>query len=181
MEPLPLFPLFPDPIRENVIKASNATCVLCGDARGLMYVGPCYGRETPDEGSICPWCIASGAAESRGWEFNDAVIYPSRPGVPQLNAEDSALVQFRTPGFTTWQGNHWLMCCGRACIYVGEADARDLKGRWAGAVPSLFEDLKWSEARKSEFIQGICREGSPAAYIFQCQVCESFRGYWDAD
>ena len=182
MEPLPVFPIFPDPVREGVIEQSTAVCDVCGLARGLMYKGPQYSPSTAtDDLQICPWCIGDGSAAACGVTFNDSTIYPAFHSTPQMNAEDRDLVEHRTPGFTTWQGNHWLICCGRACVYLGEADAADLRGRWAGAVPSMFDGLDLPQQQADYIVKKIRRGADPCAYVFQCHVCGGLRAYWDCD
>lgn len=113
--------------------------------------------------------------------FNDGTIYPYVPGSPQLSSADHELVEQRTPGFVTWQGNHWLMCCGRACVYLGEAKAGDLQGRWKQAAAAIFESDDLTDSRKVEILSQIGLSASPAAYIFQCQQCRRLLGYWDCD
>jgi uncharacterized protein CbrC (UPF0167 family) len=184
MPPLPIFTIFPDPERENVLKRSDESCGVCLQARGVLYIGPVYGGLPGMDdlrNKICPWCIADGSAGARDLVFNDATIYPATDSTPQLTAEDAKLVEQRTPGFVTWQGNHWLMCCGRACIYLGEPKVGDLRGRWAGAVTSMLEDCPVSPEDVDNLIDSIGLSASPAAYIFRCQVCDKLRGYWDCD
>jgi uncharacterized protein CbrC (UPF0167 family) len=98
-----------------------------------------------------------------------------------MTAEDRLIVEQCTPGFVTWQGYEWLACCGRACVYVGEAESDDLRGRWAGAVPSMFEGQDLRPDRIEEIIDAVTIEGSVCAYVFQCRICRGFRGFWDCD
>jgi uncharacterized protein len=177
MEPLPTFPLCPDPLRENVFVESADACDLCHTRRGWMYTGPTYGPL--NDVKICPWCIADGTAESADVSFNVGTIFPYFDSTPQLPADDRSLVEYRTPGFQTWQGNHWLMHCGRACIYLGEADAEDLLGRWSSAVPSMFEGDGWPQDEIDDLVRHVKRSQGPCAYVFQCQICGALRGFWD--
>jgi uncharacterized protein len=176
---LPSFPLFPNPLREDILALTSDSCDICRQSRGIRYTGPRYSTET-DDLNICPWCIADGSAAARDITFNDATIYPYLDSTPQMSPEDRAMVTGRTPGFTTWQGNHWLMHCGRACIYLGEARSGDLQDRWAAATPSLFEDENRSQEEIDDIVASI-GHGHCCAYIFQCQVCRVLRGYWDCD
>ena len=109
------------------------------------------------------------------------MIYSDDPSAEQLPPDDAAIVANRTPGFTTWQGNHWMSCCGRACIYLGEADGGDLAGRWADVVPGMFADDDLDEEYVRQTVADIQRGGSPAAYVFQCRTCGKLQGYWDCD
>lgn len=172
-----MFPLFVDPVREGVIGPSEVACGICGLQRGCIYTGPQYGSS--DRMTICPWCIADGSACDRGIALNDATIYPLLPSTPQMTIEDRRMVEGLTPGFTTWQGNRWLMCCGRACVYLGEAESADLRGRWHGVIPSMFQDSGFGAAEMEEIVDRVMKGGSPCAYVFQCQVCQSLHGYWD--
>jgi uncharacterized protein len=180
MELHPEFPLFPDPVRERVIERSERKCSICEHQRGSIYTGPQYGQSpATDDLTVCPWCIADGSAGGRGLHFNDPTIYPAFDSTPQLTADDRTLVARKTPGFVTWQGNHWLMCCGRACLYLGEADPADLRGRWSSAIPSMFAGEDRDAAEIEEIVSEVTRGGVLCAYVFQCQVCRGLRAYWD--
>ncbi len=174
VEALPTFPYFRDPVGEGVLKPGDGVCAACGRARGWVYLD--YGR------FLCPWCIADGTAAAKfDCSFNDASYFGAPVGtVPRLPLGDEREVEQRTPGFNTWQGNHWVQCCGRACVYLGEASAEDLAGRWAAAVPSITEYVPgWSEEDKAELIRTITKGRGPCAYAFECRVCGGLRGYWD--
>jgi uncharacterized protein CbrC (UPF0167 family) len=180
MDQPPIFPLFADPIREGVFKQSDKVCDVCGRGRGWIYTAATYGEL--DQPVVCPWCIHDGSAAKKGITFNDATIYPALPGTRQLSAKDRKWVEERTPGFNTWQGNHWLACCGGACVYLGEAEAADLAGRWAEAAASLFvAEADWSDEQKSKVVTSVHRGSSPAAYVFQCRECSRLKGYWDCN
>lgn len=183
MSSFPSFPLFYDPVGEKSFEQRESVCAGCGKSQPWTYVGPQYGEGELDE-PLCPWCIADGSAAAKlKRSFNDATMYPCTADRPRFTAEDEHLVEHCTPGFTTWQGNHWMLCCGRACVYIGEAKAGDLLpgGRWESAVRSVIDD--WDE-REEEERQSIVRDighGSVCAYIFRCRVCGELRGFWDCD
>lgn len=179
-QPLPHFPLFPDPVKEKSFTRSHEPCSICSQATGWLYDGPIYG-DRRDEPLVCPWCIANGRAAESGCSFNDATIYPYSDTTPQMSPADAELVEKRTPGYTTWQGNRWLMCCGRACIYLGEAENTDeLRGRFAQAIPSLFAEDDLDSTEQEEVINQVVRGAGPCcAYIFSGQVCEALTAYWD--
>lgn len=180
---LPVFALFADPVGEGVFKRGEARCDACGRARGWVYDGPVYSA-ADEEPTVCPWCIADGTAAAKlECTFNDGTIFPMLPGTAQLTEEDRVLVEERTPGFTTWQGNHWMMCCGRACVYLGEAKPGDLEpgGRFEGAAEAIFEDdEERDEEEKAEILEQI-GGGEAGAYVFRCATCGGMKGYWDAD
>ncbi len=178
MEPLPQFPLFRDPVGEESFERSDVVCACCERGRGWVHTCGMFGPGDLDR-PICPWCIADGSAAAKfEGSFNDGTIYPAFKETPQLSKADRELVENRTPGFVTNQGVKWQMCCGRACVYIGEATAADLTGRWKSAVPSILRDCEgWSEEQKAELIASIGID--PAAYVFECQVCGGLKGFWD--
>jgi uncharacterized protein CbrC (UPF0167 family) len=178
LESLPTFELFPDPLSQlNVFERSDAVCDICGQSRGWIYAGVAFGDL--DEPDICPWCIHDGSAAKRGVSFNDATQYPYVPATPQLPEDERRLIEDRTPGFECWQSKTWLGCCGRARIFLGEATAQDLLGRWAEAVPSLINDLPWPDDDKAALIRSFRIGGNPSAYAFQCRTCGKLKGFWD--
>lgn len=177
---LPHFPLFPNAAKEGIYEESDLECDFCKQRRGVRYIAGFSGAPPglcSEEMVVCPWCIADGTAGATGIGFNDATIYGLSSS--QMTAEDKELVEQRTPGFVTWQENHWLMCCGRACVYLGEADTGDLQGRWAAAVPSMFEGDDQPQEAKDEIVRQVARGQGPCAYVFECQICHSLKAYWD--
>lgn len=182
--PFPTFPLFADPVAEQSFKRSRKKCDCCAKSRGWIYTCSMYGPGDNDH-TLCPWCIADGSAARKfKVSFQQATIFPIAKGSPKLSRSDADLVEHRTPGFVTWQDHGWFICCGRACIYIGEASSKDLAGKWASAVPSMFKGpglKEWSEQDKANLVKSIRRRGSPAAYIFKCQVCSKLQGFWDCD
>ena len=177
---LPHFPLFPHPENEGIFEPTEFDCDICKKCRGVRYIAGFLGAPVgvdSEEMVVCPWCIADGSAGAQGLTFNDAEIYGLSKA--QMTAADKELVEQRTPGFVTWQQNHWLMCCGRACIYLREADTGDLQGKWAAAVPSMFEDDDLPQDHKDEIVRTIARGRGPCAYVFECQVCHSLKAFWD--
>lgn len=181
-EPLPDFPLFPNPIHEGAIEPSAAKCDICRRARGFAYTAGQYGDALETGGvAICPWCIADGSAGACGIRFNDTTVYPIGGPAQPMNSDDRELVERRPPGFVTWQASRWLACCGRACVYLGEDDSADLRGRWSAAVPSMFAGEGRNEQEIDQIVEHITRGGSLCAYDFQCQVCRCLCAYWDCD
>jgi uncharacterized protein CbrC (UPF0167 family) len=120
-------------------------------------------------------CIADGSAAAKiNCFFNDVLV--------KMNPSDLELVEKRTPGYTTWQGNHWLACCGRACTYLGEAEEKDLRGRWASAVDSMVGEMGYTKEQLwADILPGLRRAGSVCVYVFQCRECRKLRAYWDMD
>ncbi len=175
MDPLPKFPLFPNPVDEGVIEKSKVTCDFCNQSRGYMYSTNVYRDST--ESVICPWCIADGTGEKHRIQFNDSQVSAGE----QYGTEELGIAVWRTPGISALQANYWLACCGRACIYRGAAGESELKGKWKEAASFLVEDLAVSAEESDSFISDMSRDGSPRAYVFQCQNCKKLLAFSDCD
>lgn len=181
MESLPCFPLFRDPVGTQSIVKSGASCGVCHRPRGWVH-GWSHHSTKPETDAIqvCPWCIADGSAGALGITFNNAFVWRvALPPSEIMTVEDRVLVENCTPSFFTWQDPRWLACCGRACIYLGAASPEDLKGRWSEAVQSMFEEDQLSQEDQEHIVNNVDPEGSPCAYVFECQKCHRLRAFWD--
>jgi uncharacterized protein CbrC (UPF0167 family) len=137
---LPEFRYHPEPRDTGVVVDSDAECVACGKARGVIYVGPVYAEEELEQ-ALCPWCIADGtAAEKFKAEFTDVGV-----GVPD-DVPDSVTAELaeRTPGFPGWQQERWLYHCSDAAAFLGTKEE-------GGSTQYLFRclhcgaDLKYAD------------------------------------
>jgi uncharacterized protein CbrC (UPF0167 family) len=176
MHPLPTFPLVPDPLREKVFEKSSNPCSVCNQARGMLYTAELYGKG--ECSPCCPWCIADGSASAAGLSFIMRVHCASGD-YQRLSQEDKALLKERTPGYVSWQGNHWLLCCDKPCVYLGRAEGPELRTHWADVIPTLDGIGKWPNENIDDFIKAVTREESPSVYVFQCQICRKLKGDWD--
>jgi uncharacterized protein CbrC (UPF0167 family) len=179
---LPSFKYHPDPIATGSIKQSDTACECCGQQRGYIYVGPVFSVEELSE-CICPWCIADGSAHEKfDAEFTDAAGvggYSEPPIVPETVIEE---VAFRTPGFSGWQQEHWLACCGDAAAFVGRAGRAELEHQWADAVPSIQKECGMVDGPDWQgYFRALHKDGSPTAYVFRCLHCGRQLGYSDCD
>src|SRR5688572_17080932 len=118
---LPTFKYHPDPITSGSVKESPEQCPCCKQSRGYLYDGPIYGEKSPEV--VCPWCIADGKAHKKyKAEFVDYEGFAEE--IPEAAQDEIA---FRTPGYASWQTEHWPACCNDATAYlrpVGIADIR---------------------------------------------------------
>lgn len=171
---LPNFEYFFDPIANGCVVPMLAKCPCCGKDREFMYCGPIYCKDNILH--VCPWCIHSGEA-TRKWDasFNDAHSIPKN--VPKQIIDT---VCNRTPGFESWQTNHWLFSETDAMMFVGEidgvtllAEADDLK---IAACRRALDEWHFSE----EFdLAEITRGGQPAVYLFRDRQSGEYSAYAD--
>jgi uncharacterized protein CbrC (UPF0167 family) len=177
---LPVFRYHPDPLATGSIVPAATVCRACGQARGYIYVGPVY-AEAELEDCICPWCIADGTAHQR-WDamFTDmAAIGGDRwEAVPDAVLE---AVAYRTPGFSSWQGEAWFTHCGDAAAFLGPMGRKDLAKLGPAAVAAIREEAGLDDDEWTDYYHGLERDGSPTAYLFRCLHCGTFGGYSDFD
>jgi uncharacterized protein CbrC (UPF0167 family) len=162
---LPHFRYHPDPLKTGSVRESPKECRCCRRRTGYIYLGPVYSR-MPLRESLCPWCVASGAAAREfGAAFSDAVPL-AEAGLEERVIEE---VTNRTPGFNSWRQEAWLVHCGDACAFNGDALREALRTEDAQrqlAGPERVPQEQWSG-----FIQAYRPGGNPAVYEFRCLSC----------
>jgi uncharacterized protein CbrC (UPF0167 family) len=120
--------------------------------------------------SVCPWCIADGsAADKFDARFSDdCPLFEA--GVAQ---EKIDIVTRRTPGYSSWQQEVWLSCCGDACVFYGDIGREELHGLPESTLAQLAE--YYPRDYLQEVIDHYQPEGSIAIYKFVCQHCGQTR------
>jgi len=165
---LPVFRYHPDPLATGSIKPSNADCICCGQARGYIYTSHTYCPEEVNN-ALCPWCIADGSAAERF----DALFSDDHPlvqaGVPEAVVEE---VTRRTPGFTSWQQDEWLCCCGDACEFHGDPSRAHLAALTGPPLDQLLARIRWTREQWIRFLGFYQPKGSPSVYHFICRHCQ---------
>jgi len=175
---LPVFRYHPDPIASGSIVASDAQCLCCGRPRGFIYTGPAYCEAELDE-ALCPWCIADGSAHEKfDASFVDEALIPD--GIrPEIVEE----IAFRTPGFSGWQQEKWLSCCGDAAAFLEPAGRTEIRANYPQLEGTLMmyivHELEISGAAATRFLASLGRDQGPTAYVFACRHCDSKLAYID--
>ncbi len=176
---LPTFHYHPDPVATGSIERSDDECLACGRSRGFRYVGPVYAGEQLDV-RICPWCIADGSAAAKF----DADFTDVGWGVPaDVPASVTDEIEHRTPGFHSWQQDHWLYHCGDGCVFLGEVGRSELE-EYPEALEALQQEAEsfgWHDQQITEYLASLTKGGSPTAYLFGCLVCGTHLAYSDFD
>jgi len=177
-EQLPEFPYHPDPVATGCVEKSDATCLSCEQARGLIYTGPVYAVEELVD-CLCPWCIADGSAAAR---FN-AAFTDHLPVYGNVSEAVVAAVTTRTPGFGGWQQEHWAYHCADGAAFLGRAGWPELQRR-PDALEALrreHDGLGWTPELVEEYLTELDKDGSPCAYLFRCRHCGTHLAYSDCD
>jgi uncharacterized protein len=175
---LPLFKYHLDPVKSEVVVASDANCICCGQARGCMYVGPAFTTNRDVRDNICPWCLADGSAATKYSAYFAGPQTLLKAGVARHIVDE---VTKRTPGYFCWQSDHWQSHCNDACVFHGDATVDDI----ATAAPSTIEAWKAEYTMTNEdwanFADGYEPKGHAAFYKFICYHCGVVLFSWDLD
>jgi uncharacterized protein CbrC (UPF0167 family) len=183
MSELPQYRYHPAPLETGSIVHAAVDCVCCGERKPYTYTGPAYAvADIGDQ--LCPWCVASGAAHDRfGAEFTDAEALLdefTRSGVV-APADVIREVAWRTPGFSGWQQERWLVHCGDACAFLGPAGQAEVASYGsADLLDSLRRDMEMEAEEFAWYLNHLDRDHGPTAYIFQCLHCSLLLGYSDS-
>ena len=175
---LSAFRYHPDPIASGSIAASDATCVCCDRQRGFIYAGPTY-CEAELEDALCPWCIADGSAAKKfEANFTDPTCFPD--DIPPATIAEIA---YRTPGFSAWQSEKWLTCCGDAAAFLEPVGHAEIRARYPQIEGTLMmyivHELGISGGAATRFLQSLDRDQGPTAYVFACRHCDNKPAYVD--
>ena len=179
MEQLPFFSYYRDPMATGSFRTSSVSCVACGRARGVIYVGSVFGdrAEEVDE-SICPWCLADGSAAERfGVSFASDEDAPS-----DVAAAVREELSRRTPCFIGFQSPQWLFHCSDAAVYDKTVGYDGLVATPAdlAAVRAAEAGASWSDPSDLDaFVQALEADGSPTAHMFTCRHCGVRLAYSD--
>lgn len=176
----PTFRYHPNPVASGVAKNEAFVCACCGQQRTWRYSGPMFGWNTaPVEDRLCFHCIADGTAALRfEVEFSDAH--------PLMKAKlASAIVDEvtkRTPGYLSWQQDRWLSHCDDACVYLGDATARDVETASEDTVRACQAEHALSVEAWNDFAGAYARgRGAAIFYKFQCRHCDVVRLGFDLE
>ena len=177
-EALPHFKYHPDPIKSDVVVASDRVCLCCQRARGYMYEGPTFTTRRDIRDNICPWCIADGSAAAK-FNAKFAGVYPLfQAGVARTIVDE---VSMRTPGYVCWQENHWQSHCGDACAFHGDATIEDVANASRATIDAWKTESNMKDEDWARLTDGYEPKGHVAFYKFVCRHCEMVLFSWDLD
>ncbi len=125
---------------------------------------------------ICPECVKSGKAAER---FGGTFIQDAEVDKVKSTEKIDELMK-RTPGYISWQGEHWLACCKDFCEYIGEVGIEDLK-KMGIAEQVISEYEKDNPNDYYEDCLEYLGNGIMQGYLFRCLHCGKYRLWVDAD
>jgi uncharacterized protein len=160
---IPNFRYHPDPFASGVVIGADADCESCGKARTLFYTGPFYAADEVE--NICLWCVADGTAAAK---FDGLFVDDLNFDGADLSAEIVDEVTKRTPSYSAWQQEQWLVHCNDACEFHGFPSASELqcvsaeiKAEWATSNELTASDwekaVRGYESEDAGFYKFVCR------------------------
>jgi uncharacterized protein len=178
---LPAFKYHPDPLATGSVIQSDAVCACCERARGFVYSGPMYTSEVRDVDTVCPWCIADGAAHVLfGVSFTDEAAIGGYGDWDEVPEEVIGTVSYRIPGFNGWQQEQWWTHCKDAAAFLGPAGWKELEALGDAALAALKDnDTAPDRLTWAEFVPMLNKDRGPTAYLFRCTKCGQLGAYWD--
>jgi len=177
LKALPHFRYHPDPFKTGVFKDDiSVVCECCEQPTDVYYCGSVYC--VADVNYLCPHCIASGAAAVK---FDADFIQdadPLPPGAADAKSKTEELFK-RTPGYFSWQGEHWLVCCNDYCEFLGDVGTKELED--LGIAEGVFAEYTLRGEFAVEDVQSyLVAGGDMAGYLFRCTRCGKYKIYVDA-
>lgn len=173
---LPVFRYYPDPLGQGDFRNDKeVTCDCCGKKTAVYYSGPFFAEDEVE--FLCPWCIANGkAADKFEGEFIDACSCEE--------VSDSSRTEelcMRTPSYTGWQQEQWLVCCDDYCAFVGYVGWKEIEE--LGLADEITETYREEDVMidldtlKERMVKDGCLQG----YLFRCLHCRKHHLYADCD
>ena len=171
---LPKFRYHPEPLKTGAFKDDMIViCECCGKNTEIYYNNGVYSEQ--DVTYLCPACIANGEAAKKF----DATFVQGADKLATDDAKKDEELFERTPGYESWQGEHWVACCDDYCAFLGDVGTKELEE--LGIADEVFDDY----AKRDDYDVKMAREllvagGDFAGYLFRCLHCKKYHIYIDA-
>lgn len=165
----PQFKYHPNVYDSEVVTFGKAVCQCCGQEISV-YIETMYCVEEIE--CICLECVANGEAAKKynGQFVQDAEAVDNKEKYNELF--------YRTPGYISWQGEHWLSCCNDYCAFIGDVGTKELEDM--GIADDVFQEYDARNEYEDVRLY-LEKEGSLAGYLFKCLHCGKYHIWVDAD
>ena len=170
---LPTFRYHPDPLAAGSFKEGKAKiCPCCEKESTVYYTLRPYCIENVE--NLCPTCISTGRAAQK---FEAEFVQDAEwQGVKDKEKDQVLFCQ--TPGYVSWQGEHWLSCCQDYCAYLGTVGTRELEEM--GIAEQVLEEYE-ARGEFQDVADYLVKDGDMCGYLFRCLHCEQYHLWVDAD
>lgn len=173
-----IFKYHPDPIKTGNAIIKDFQCSCCNKNKTELYTGSIYTTLESENLEICLDCIANGEA-ARKYE---ACFTESDTDLQNISAELINELEYRTPGYISWQGNYWLSHCNDICEFHGDFSKEDLNQLPQETLNEIKNYMNCTDVELAELVRCYNpRKGdmNPALYKFKCRHCDKIRIYCD--
>lgn len=173
LKDLPFFKYHPDPLETGSFEeGEEKICPCCGNKSRVYYTSMPYCIDNVDY--LCPTCISNGDAARK---FDAMFVSDAEWHGDNDKEKDDELFR-RTPGYLSWQGEHWLSCCDDYCAYMGTVGTRELKAM------DIDDEVISEYEERDEFAdveEYLVKDGPMCGYLFKCLHCGKYHLWVDAD
>lgn len=166
---LPVFKYHPNLYQNEQVIFGKNICQCCGREVDA-YIENMYTVEDID--CICLDCVVSGQAAKK---FHGTLVQDAEPVSDPAKREE---LFCRTPGYISWQGEHWLACCDDYCAYLGDVGTKELEEM--GIADQVFAEYDARDEYESARLY-LEKCGSMAGYLFRCLHCGTYHLWVDTD
>lgn len=171
MRRLPFFRYQPNAYANGSIINEIGVCDCCG-LKTTHYIPNMYAEQNIK--CICLVCAITGKAAQK---FDGTFIQDAEEILPDKDKTEELFK--RTPGYLSWQGENWLVCCDDYCAFIGPVGAQELQDM------GIFDDVTKEYADKwnvpNAVFDDLSKTGSPGGYLFQCLHCKKYHLDLDYD
>ena len=171
MRKLPMFKYNRNAYANGSVINEIGACDCCG-LKTTHYVPNMYAQKNVK--CICISCVITGKAAE---ELDGTFIQDAEVVLPDKEKTDTLFKC--TPGYLSWQGENWLVCCDDYCDFVGPVGAQELKEM------GIFDEVTAEYAEKwnlrGNVFEDLSKTGSPGGYLFQCLHCKKYHLDLDFD
>jgi uncharacterized protein CbrC (UPF0167 family) len=89
----------------------------------------------------------------------------------------------RTPGFNTWQGGAWPVCCDDATAFLTPVGIQQLREQFreleGQVLNHIIYNLHISGGAALKMLESIRKDAPPTAYVFRCLHCNQLHFFVD--
>ena len=153
----------------GILVRKKGKCQCCGNEVN-EYIDSMYSSSKIE--CICIGCVSNGNAS----ELFDGTFIQDAEYVEDEEKRNELFK--RTPGYISWQGEHWLACCNDYCAYIGTVGTKELEE--LGIVDEVIDEYE-KENNCSDIRKYLTKDGSVCGYLFKCLNCGKYRLWVDMD
>lgn len=164
-----VFDYHPNVYNNGIVEFKTGICNCCGK-EVKAYTSCMYTKEDVD--CICMACISNGQAAEK---FDGSFIQDAED---ISDSEKTKILFSKTPGYVSWQGEHWLACCDDYCEFIKDAGIKELQE--LGICDEVLKECSKNYDWDFDYLkENLTAGGTVAGYLFKCKHCGKYHLYVD--